>query len=74
MRKGSHPMESYISSCRELLNHLIVVGDNITAREKVMYVIGRLDGNYSSLVTTVSNKRREISIDEFFSMMTTNEK
>lgn len=48
------------------LYHLIVIGDHISVKEYVLYFIGGLYHNYSSLVTTVGYKRRKINLDEFF--------
>lgn len=59
IRKGMRSMENYINYCRDLINHLIAVGDTISEKEQIMYVIGDLDANYNSLIITVSDKDKE---------------
>lgn len=62
-------MESYIICyC-----NLIVIRDNISIKEHVLEVIGGLDHNYSSLVTTMSWMKHDFSLDEVFSIMRTHE-
>lgn len=45
------------------INHLIAVGDTISEKEQIMYVIGGLDANYNSLITIVRHKDRQITLN-----------
>lgn len=39
-------MEQYISHSKDLINHILETGDNMSDREQMLYVLGGLDVDY----------------------------
>lgn len=62
-------MKEYISMENDLLDHIMVIGGIIFDREQMLYVIGGLDSNYTSLVKNITSKKSVISLDELFTRM-----
>lgn len=62
-------MNDYINKTKDLFNRLNVKGDTRTLKDQVMYLIGGLDYNYRSLITTLTYKKRILSFKEVFIMM-----
>lgn len=54
LRKSTFAMEQYISTARDLIDHLMAIGDHLGDREQVLYVPGGLDVNYISIVTNIT--------------------
>lgn len=55
-------MKKYISIAKYLLDHIMVARDVISKREQVLYVIGSLDSNYTSLMKNITGKKYVISL------------
>lgn len=51
-------MELYISVTKDLVDHFLATGDQISDREQILYVLGGLDQNYTSLKKN-NNKQEE---------------
>lgn len=62
-------MENYIGTTKNLINHIMVVGDEISDCEKVLYILGGLDFQYSSLITNITQKKCKPSLDEVFNAL-----
>lgn len=62
-------MSQYINTVKDLFNILIVVGATITLKDYIIYMIGRLDFNYNSLITTLTHKKKIPSLEKVFTMM-----
>lgn len=58
LKKGSQIMQQYISHSKDLIDHILTTGDNLSDKEQLLYVLGGLDVAYESLVTTITNKKR----------------
>lgn len=72
-RRGSKNMEQYINHSKDVIDHLLGGRDNINTQYHMIYVLKGLDGNYSSLVTTVT-KKRVLNLDKYFTKTRTLEK
>lgn len=56
--RTNQTMEQYISVAKDLTDHILAAGDTISDREQILYVLGGLDSDYTSLVTTITSKKR----------------
>lgn len=46
-------MEQCIGTSKDLIDYILVAGDTLGDKEQVLYVLGGLDTNYTSIVTTI---------------------
>lgn len=57
-------MEKYISNSKDLIDHLFASGDALSDKKHMLYVLGGLDTNYTSLVTYITNKKIILTLNE----------
>lgn len=62
-------MESYISIEKNLIDHIIATGDNISDIEQILYILRGLGVYYNSIVTNLTQKKWVSSLDEVFNKL-----
>lgn len=62
-------MKQYISKSKDIIDHLLDASDTLSDKEHMIYVLGGLDANYTSLVTNIISKERILSLDEIYTRM-----
>lgn len=67
--KGNMSFEQCISTIKDLINYLLVVEYSISEKEQMLYVLGRLDAQYASLVTNSIEKKWILGMDELFTLL-----
>lgn len=60
---------TYTSHSKDLIDHLFTIGDALSNRVQVLYMLGELDGGYKSPMITITNKKMVLSLDELFTRM-----
>lgn len=66
LKKGSRTMGQYIIVAKDLIDHILAVSDKISDYEQILYILGGLDSNYTSLVITITSKKWVLFLDEVF--------
>lgn len=54
---------------KNLINHLLVADDQINDYEQILDILGEMDQNYTSLITTITSKKRVFPLDKVFTRM-----
>lgn len=67
-------MEKYICKAKDLIDHILVVGDHLNDHEKMLYILEGFDSNYVSLITNITSKKRVLGLDEVFTRLITHER
>lgn len=67
-------MEQYGGNGKDLIDYILAIDDKLNDIEQIIYVLGGLDINYTSLVTSITSKKIVISLDEVFTRMSMHER
>lgn len=65
LTKDSQTMVQYISTTKDLIDLIIIVSDKLSERDQMLYVIGRLDSIYTSLITSITQKKHILNFDAY---------
>lgn len=69
MKKDDLIVDDYIPRIKSIDNHLTTIGESIFECDHILYVLGVLDSNYNSFVSSITMRYGDVSFNEFHSLL-----